>query len=32
MRTFGKNRRKVVQHDGLELIEYLPNFNRAANE
>ncbi|GBC61452.1 type I-E CRISPR-associated endoribonuclease Cas2 [Desulfonema ishimotonii] len=28
MRTFGKNRRKVVNVDGLELIEYIPHFER----
>ena len=26
MRTFGKNRRKVVKTNGLELIEYMPHF------
>jgi CRISPR-associated protein Cas2 len=28
MRTFGKNRRKVVYMDGLELIEYIPHFDK----
>ncbi len=32
MRTFGKNRRKVVNVDGLELIEYIPHFNREEGE
>ncbi len=27
MRTFGKNRRRVINVDGLELIEYIPHFN-----
>ncbi len=28
MRTFGKNRRNVVNIDGLELIEYIPHFDK----
>ncbi|MGK0290816.1 MAG: CRISPR-associated protein Cas2 [bacterium] len=27
IRTFGKNRRNVVNMDGLELVEYMPDFS-----
>ncbi len=30
MRTYGANRRTVVHMDGLELIEYMPDFHKPA--
>ncbi|MGK5094766.1 type I-E CRISPR-associated endoribonuclease Cas2e [Deltaproteobacteria bacterium TL4] len=32
MRTFGKNRRTVVLMEGLELIEYMPHFEKAEEQ
>lgn len=32
MRTFGKNRRTVVPDDGLELIEYMPHFDKVEEQ
>ena len=31
MRTFGKNRRNVVNMDGIELVEYMPDFNKISS-
>lgn len=28
MRTAGKNRRRVIEMDGIELVEYIPHFDR----
>jgi CRISPR-associated protein Cas2 len=32
MRTFGENRRRIVEMDGLELVEYVPGFGRSSKD